>query len=243
MSHGFTFNGVSSASLGVTMKSKNRQILPLANDSYLQIPGRQGSYLYPRELADRVIELDCGILQNSLENLRVKMRLISAWLYTANRASLSFDDEPGISYQAKLDKAIDLAQLYTMGTFTLEFRCEPLAYGTLQTANFVTDAVTVNNAGTFPALPIFDATFTTTATEWKAILGSSYVRVVNAFAIGNTLEIDCNTGKVLVNGTAAMNLLDWQNSVFFALAVGNNTLTITPAGKCTATAKWIPRWL
>jgi predicted phage tail component-like protein len=243
MSHGFTFNGISSASMGVTMKSKNRQLQPLANDSYLQIPGRQGSYLYPRELADRVILLDCGIVQDTLENLRIKLRAISAWLYTANRASLSFDDEPGISYQAKLDVATDLTQLYTMGTFTLSFLAEPLAYGTQQTASFIADAVTVTNTGTFTSLPIFDATFTAAATEWKAILGSSYVRVVNAFAIGNTLEVDCNTGKVFINGVQAMQLLDWQNTIFFALAVGSNTMTITPAGVCTATVKWTPRWL
>jgi phage-related protein len=103
--------------------------------------------------------------------------------------------------------------------------------------------VTVNNAGTYPAVPIFDAIFTATATEWKAILGSSYVRVVNSFAIGSTLEVDCNTGKVLVNGAVAMSLLDWQDSSFFALAVGSNTLTITPTGKCTATVKWTPRYL
>ncbi len=243
MSYGFTFNGTHCSVYGVVMKSKNRQVLPGINDSYLQIPGRQGSYLFPRELADRTIELDCGLVQDTMENLRSKLRQVAAWLYTTDRQSLSFDDESGIYYMAKLDDVVDLDQFFTMGKSTLKFRCEPLGYGAEVQANFANDAVTVTNSGTFEAYPVFSATFTAAATEWKVTLGGKYLRVVRNFAVNDILDINCLTGSVLVNGVRALVSLDWENSEFFALAVGNNALIITPTGKCTATVTFSPRWL
>lgn len=240
---GFTFNGTHSSAHGIAMLSKNRQALPAVNDAYMQVSGRHGTQLFPGELSDRVISIECGLAAASPENLRAKMRDIAAWLYTTGRVSLIFDDEPGWSYLAKLEGSIDPKQVSTMSEFGLSFRCEPFAYGAEQQNSFVSDAVTVNNTGTFEALPIFNAVFTATATEWKVTLGTKFVRVVHNFAINDTLEVNCVTGAVLINGARAMDKLDWQNSEFFALAKGNNSLSITPTAKCTATVKHTPRWL
>ena len=225
------------------MRSKNRQLLPEPNDRFIQVPGRQGSILFPRELADRRIELDCAFVEPSLADIRTKARDIAAWLHTTDRASLSFDDEPGKSYKGKLASAVDLDHIGRLGQFSLSFVCEPLAYGEQVTANFVSDSATVNNAGTCPTPAIIEATFTGAATEFKVTLGTKYVRVVHAFKLNDVLKIDTGTGAVLINGSRAMDKLDWQNSIFFELAVGYNTLSITPTGRCTAKVKYTPRWL
>ena len=225
------------------MRSKNRQLLPETNDRYIQVPGRQGSIHFPRELADRRIELDCAFVGSSLADIRAKVRDIAAWLHTDDRANLNFDDEPGKSYKGKLASAVDLDHTGRLGQFSLTFICEPLAYGTEATTNFANDSATVANAGTFPTPAIIEATFTGAASEFKVTLGTKYVRVVHDFVLNDTLKIDTGTGAVLINGTRAMDKLDWQNSIFFELAVGNNTLSITPIGKCTATVKHTPRWL
>ena len=225
------------------MRSKNRQLLPAPNDRYVQVPGRQGGILFPGELADRHIDLDCAVLGTSLPDLRAKARDIAAWLHTTDRASLSFDDEMGKTYRGKLASAVDFDHIGKMGRFSLSFVCEPLAYGEQVTTNFVNDMATVVNAGTYPTPAIIEATFTDAASEFKVALGTEYVRIVHAFVATNTLKIDTGTGAVLINGTRAMDKLDWQNSIFFELAVGNNTLSITPTGKCTATIKHTPRWL
>lgn len=240
---GFTFNGQHSSTFGVAIKSKNRQLLPAVNDRYIEIPGRHGGFHFPGELQDRIIELECAFTGTSRQDLREKARQIAAWLYTAERAILSFDDEPGRYYMAKLDGAIDPEQLFVLATFTLTFRCEPLAYGAEVQADFVSDQATITNPGTFEALPIFNATFTAIASEWKVTLGTKYVRVVHSFQIGDTLEVNCATGAVLINGARAMDKLDWQNSEFFTLPPGTNTLEITPATVCTATVRFNPRWL
>jgi len=225
------------------MRSKNRQLLPELNDHYVQVPGKFGSILFPRELADRRIEIDCAFIEDSLTDLRTKARSIAAWLYTTDRAKLSFDDDPGKYYMAKLASAVDFEHLALMGQFSLSFVCEPLAYGEQVTTNFVNDMATVVNAGTYSAPAIIEAIFTAAASEFKVTLGTEYVRVVYDFNLNDTLKIDTGTGAVLINGTRAMDKLDWQNSIFFELAVGYNTLSITPTGKCTATIKHTPRWL
>jgi len=224
------------------MRSKNRQLLPEPNDRYVQVPGRQGGILFPRELADRRIDLDCAVLETSLPDLRVKARDIAAWLHTTDRAELSFDDEPGKYYRGKLALAVDFEHLATMGQFSLAFVCEPLAYGDQVTTDFVSDTANMDNAGTAPTPVIIDAEFTVVADEFIISLGDYYIRVVHDFQPGNTLHINTETALILINGSRALDKLDWHNSRFFKLAPGENNLTITPANVCTATAKYAPRW-
>lgn len=226
------------------MRSKNRQLLPGPNDRYVQVPGRQGAILYPRELNDRHIDLDCAFVEKNLPDLRARAREIAAWLHTTNRAILSFDDEPDKYCWGKLLLSVDFAHLATMGEFCLTFICEPLAYGAEVTADFTSDTVTVNNTGTFKSPPAFAATFTAAAVEWKVTgLGGNYIRVVHDFQIGDTLEVNAATGAILINDTRAMDKLDWANSRWFPLRVGESTLNIVPTGICTTRVSWIPRYL
>jgi phage-related protein len=174
---------------------------------------------------------------------RGKVWEISAWLYTEERKILTVDDEPGKYYVGKVEDQVDLEQAFLLGKFQLVFRCEPFAYGAQVPVNFTNDAVTVNNAGTVATEPYFKTTFTSPATEWKITLGTDYCRVVHSFQIGDVLEIDFATGAVLLNGNRAMDKLDWQNSRFFTLAVGRNSLAITPTGKGTTLMKHTPKYL
>lgn len=226
------------------MRSKNRQLLPGPNDRYVQVPGRQGAILYPRELNDRHIDLDCAFVEKNLPDLRARAREIAAWLHTTSQAILSFDDEPEKYYWGKLLLSVDFANLATMGEFRITFVCEPLAYGAEVTADFVNDTVTVNDTGTFESPPVFTATFTAAAAEWKVTgPGDNYIRVVHDFQIGDTLEVNAATGAILINGTRAMDKLDWANSRWFPLRVGENVLNIAPTGVCATRVAWVPRYL
>lgn len=239
---GITFNSIHSSTFGLGAKVK-RPLLPGNSDNYISPPGRAGSILFPGKPQDRFIPVDFGFMPASKALFRGKVWEISAWLYTEERKILTVDDEPGKYYVGKVEDQVDLEQAFLLGKFSLTFRCEPFAYGTEVTSNFVSDSVTVNNAGTRPTPAIIETTFTDTATEFKVTLGTKYVRVVHVFKLNDTLKIDSGTGAILINGTRAMDKLDWQNSRFFELATGNNTLSITPSGICTATVKYTPRWL
>ena len=111
-------------------------------------------------------------------------------------------------------------------------------------ANFVNDTVTANNQGTFESQPVFAATFTAAAAEWKVTgPGDNYIRVVHGFKSGDTLEVNAATGAILINSNRAMDKLDWQNSRWFPLRVGESTLNVTPTGVCTTRVSWVPRYL
>ena len=99
------------------MRSKNRQLLPETNDSYVQVPGRNGSILYPQGLRDRYIELDCAYVGEDLPDIRVKARDIAAWLYTEDREILSFDDEPNVYYRGKLAEKKKMKHIDKMAQF------------------------------------------------------------------------------------------------------------------------------
>lgn len=239
-----TFKGISSSTYDLGVKITSWSMVPASSDSYVDIPGRHGSYHFPGKRQDLLIGLECAFLGSSREDMYSKALGIGAWLYSEARDILSFDVLPGKYFIGKPDGEIDLEPAFILGKFPITFRCEPFAYGAEQQASFAADTVTVTNSGTFEALPIFTATFTAVAAEWKVTLGTKYVRVVRDFIIGDVLEVNCATGAVLVNGSRAMDDLDWQNSEFesFVLASGGNTLTITPAGVCTAQITFNPRW-
>ena len=239
---GITFNSKHSSIFGLGAKVK-RPLLPGNSDNYISPPGRSGSILFPGKPRDRFIPVDFGFMPASKALFRAKVWEIAAWVYTDEREVLTIDDEPGKYYIGKIEDQIDLEQAFVLGKFSVVFRCEPFAYGEQATSTFVSDSVTVTNAGTRPTPAIIEATFTGAASEFKVTLGTKYVRVVDSFVLNDTLKIDTGTGAVLINGTRAMDKLDWQNSVFFELAVGNNTLSITPTGRCTATVKHTPRWV
>lgn len=239
----YKFKGIDCSVYGVIVRDIKRPVLASTADSYSEIPQKEGSNLFPGKLQDKNIIIECMLIESDPLILRSTVRNIAAWLYSEKREKLEFTDEPGIYYMAKLASGFDMDQVIATGKFTAQFRCEPLGYGTEQTASFVNDMLTINNPGTYSALPIFTATFNAAANEWRAVLGSTYVRVVRNFITGDELEVDCSAGIIAVNGARDMLSFDWQYSRFFALPPGEATLTIAPAGVCNTTMKYTPRWL
>ncbi|MEN6391079.1 MAG: distal tail protein Dit [Syntrophomonas sp.] len=240
---GLTFNGVHSATFGLGVRVY-RPLLPGTSDNYVDIPGRAGSILYPGKPKDRLIPVEFGFMPGSRALFRSRVWEISAWLGTEERKILIIDDEPDKIYIAKPEGQVDLEQAFLLGKFTVVFRAEPYTYGSEQNQAFVNDAAAITNSGTVETPPRLSVIFTAAAAEWKAALVTGeYIRIVHNFVATDTLEIDCKTGAIYHNGTRAMNLLDWQNSILFSLAKGENTLAITPTGKCNAIIYWTPRYL
>jgi len=162
MAYGFSYNGKHSDTFGIIMHSKNRVMFPARNDKYEEIPGRDGSILFPGAFADRFIELECGLAKKSLSELRKTLRQIAAWLSTSGKAQLIFDDEPDLYYLGRIANQIDLEQTMALGRFTFQFRCAPLAFsvGGYEIEEWLTTVHTmqVNNEGTYDALPVITIT-------------------------------------------------------------------------------------
>ncbi|MFZ3132889.1 MAG: distal tail protein Dit [Desulfosporosinus sp.] len=261
MERGFTLNGQHCSGLGVVMESKTVPIITGSNDAYLQVPGRDGSYMFPRELADGAIPIACGILTATAIELMIAKRQIAAWVYSEQKVQLIFDDEPDKYYLVKYNGAIGLDKMKTpgMGKFTLVFRCDPSAYSVnplnrefndpvflapfMAIATDPIGSMILNNSGTKEAFPVFTVTFIAVATEIKIANGSDYVRVVRTFAEGDVLVVNCGLGKITLNGLREMASLDWQNSKFFSIAPGLTTLTVLPTNASITSVQFIERWL
>lgn len=236
-----TFNSILSTSKNIIIKDVKRPVKAVLNDKFQELPGKHGSYLIPGKFKDSSIKVEIAMEEVSLAAVRSKVRELATWLHTTDWAILIFSDEPDLYWLAKCTNIEDLEQTVLVGETVIEFRVQPLAYGTEIATDFVGDTVTVDNIGSVEIYPRFLVTFTASATEWKVSNTSGqYARIVDDFVLGDVLSIDSATGAILKNGVRAMNNLDWQNSRFFALTPGDNTLSITPTGKCTCQVKFDP---
>jgi len=268
MAYGFTFNSQSSKSFGIVMRSKNRQLLPPARDQYKEIPGMDGSHLFPDSLTDRRIDIDCSIAGTSLLDLRQKARQIAAWLYTTARAKLIFDDEPGVFYWAKLANQVDLQQTIALGKFTLQFRCLPYAYSVspviVEQELASGESITLANAGTANT-PVFIEITNPAVTGYAAfpalgagicpdvsmtLLNQGVALTVNGeicsflgpIDVGKKVYIDTDRMTVQLDGS---NALRYHDGGFPVLVAGDSTVVYTSPNGCRAKVKinYNERWL
>jgi predicted phage tail component-like protein len=241
---GFSFNGVHCSDYGLQVTYIKRPGHPTVRDQYTEIPGMDGSLFSAGPLSDQNVEIGCQIIATDIFDLRHKIRLMTGWLYTVEQQQLVCDDEPGIAYRGKVASQFIPDEVLRVGKFAIVFRCEPTAYGDLVQADFAGDTVTVSNGGTYKAWPVFRAEIIAACTEWRVALGADYVRIVHDFVVGDTIDIDCATGVVSVNGLRAMDKLDWEhNADEFTLPPGESTLSILPTGVSTANISYIERWV
>lgn len=236
------------AELGIAILHESKvPILPETRDRTLTIPGRHGAYDFGAELGPRLFELECVIVARNRDELQQRVReLVSHLMDPSGRPRVLQLrlSEPDKYYNVRYAGSLPVERIASLGRFTLPLVAhDPFAYGDEQQAAFVNDSITVTNAGTAETYPRFSVTFNASASEWKVTLGTKYVRVVRSFSAGETLDVNCATGAIAVNGTTNISYLDWQNSEYFALLLGDNVLTVEPTGVCNTTIFWNPRWL
>ncbi|SNR95381.1 putative phage tail component, N-terminal domain-containing protein [Anaerovirgula multivorans] len=130
MANGIRFKGIHSSTLSLTIRTINRPILPLVMDEYVEMPGRNGSILFPGALSDRMIELEISTVEKNIPELREKSHQIAEWLHSEGREPLIFDDELQYTYTAKVTGQIDLQQFNSSGKMNVTFRCLPFVTAT-----------------------------------------------------------------------------------------------------------------
>lgn len=131
----FTFRGRRSYDdFGVVMQSKDRTVLPEKRRRQIEIPGRHGQYDFEGSVYDdRMITLSCFLDGAGFTDFRERVRQVAYWL--CEPGLLTFDDEPSLSYHARIYSAIPLEQALSAGLFTLSFECYPLAGGAEKTVS------------------------------------------------------------------------------------------------------------
>lgn len=133
----FTFNGITSQSLGLVAKSISRPILPPIRPRTVEINGVSGIYDYGRVAhTTRMITMQIGwITKTDYYAYRAKTHDIAAWLDTETWSDLIINDEPDKCYKARVVGGVNLEQLYKLGRAEVTFECQPYAYALLGTGD------------------------------------------------------------------------------------------------------------
>jgi predicted phage tail component-like protein len=264
---GCIFNLIHSSTLGLVMRSTNRQLLPATRDEYVYSTMVDGSYHFPEGLEDRFIEVEFGFVESTTKNLRLKARKIADYLYTTQRQVLSFDDEPDKYYMAKVSNQLDLEPQIRAGRFTVTFRCLPFAYANAN-AYDNDPALLYDNGVQYDSEEMYD---NPTGFEWgysrhrsglynysnhKApmklkiegtvtnpkIVNESTLEEISLPSISSgTLEFDSEKEIVTING---VNALKDMSGVFLMLASGDNGLVFQGSSpNATVTYQWKHKFL
>ena len=154
----FTYNGISSADMGVRIQSKNIYSVPKYDVTSLSIPGRDGDLIVPGGRFPNVtVTYTCFIPAKSIAELAQKITTVKGWLYTEPDRYHTLTDTYDTAFfrKAVISNKLDIGeQCKKIGTFTVTFSCYPFKYsfeGQIKTQH--TESFTLINPYPFKAKP------------------------------------------------------------------------------------------
>lgn len=102
----------------------------------------------------------------------------------------------------------------------------------------------VMNTGTAETFPKITATFNQTADDMTItnLTTGKFAKVEKSFVPGDVLVIDCEKGRVEVNGEDERRSFPVEAD-FFPLVVGENKIAVAPANVAVVDVEWTERWL
>lgn len=126
------YNGVSSASLGIRIQSKNVYSAPKYDSSFTTIPGRNGDLISPNGRYSNVnISYTCYVPAKSIVELSDKLTIIKNWLYKEPDRYHDLTDSYDTKFRrrAVFNSKLDITdEAMKIGVFTLTFSCVPFRY-------------------------------------------------------------------------------------------------------------------
>jgi len=230
----------------ILARGHRHDILPTVDNKFVTVPGKSGAYKGYSRFGTRVFSLPLVFLENKPIDLQEKIRdfadKFTDFSGKIKEIKIQFDYED-VWYKAIIDGDLTPTRINGVGEFNLNLIAyDPFAYGLEKTYDFINDQVTLQNIGTANAFPVFNVTFTASATEFKVLLGDKFVRVIRNFLAGDQLIIDSKTRKVIYNSLINMPLLDLK-SRWFELMAGENTMNVTPTDVANVEVTFQERWL
>lgn len=148
--------------LNIDILEVNRPVFPKTSDSYEDVPGRNGSYLFPGWVTDQIITVRAMLIDATRATVRTRLRTVAAKLRSEDYAQLSFDDEPNVYYMAKVSEQVPLtADGKEFGEFVIYFHCLPLAFEVTEQVTTLesqsgANTATVTNNGTYESIPVIE---------------------------------------------------------------------------------------
>lgn len=239
----FNFKGLTCDSQGLKERNPIHTILPPIEAKTIELPSMHGGFDFGRRYGMREIEIEVYLTSTSYENMRTKVRDIAKWLNSSKLEKLYFSDEPDKYYMARLVDSSVLDELYLYGETTLKFLCPmPFAISNTNATGTLTSGGTkqVTLQGSIESYPIFTITFTASKSSYSISCGDYLIDLADNFAIGDVVVVNCETGKITVNGSTRQNILTLVSDLI-VFKDGANDVTCDSGANVTYSYK--QRWL
>lgn len=245
-----TFNNIDIPSF-IKVRAVEFTVLPSISHNFKQVAGGRGLLEAGTSIGGKVLKMKILIVPEANKSLTEMSREFAYWLRGNNfkTSSLVISDESTMTYQAKVNTAVDISDLIFVGEGEVEF-IVPSGVAKSNTTVPVTinagaSKITVNYNGTAPTNPVI--TWTPSATLTNATLNlvcvetGHKVSLTGNFTAGQTITIDCSK-KVVKRGTSVdMKLVNFDSD--WITLDGRSTYNITWNQAGTYTCSCDEYWL
>lgn len=219
---GFSFDGVTSKSMGIASRMATENRVPELKNRTISMAGRDGLIDLGASLSERVIEISCFIPpKRTMAGLLQCKDDIVSWLSPDKGVcELKLDTEPGRVYYARLQNGVAFERMVRLAaTFDLAFFCpDPFGYAAED------EVFTISEAGSHTVRRRLGNLYSNPVYRLKGILASGAGRYISITTNGMELKISnavLSASETLVVDTAKMTA--WVED-----AVGNTLRNALP---------------
>lgn len=243
------WNGVSSTTIPeFVCGNPIRSLLGVSRGSFVEIPGRAGSWYFGEQRGRRKIVLPCFVLSETFPTARRDaLTAVADWLDLTVQAKLILGDEPTVYYDAVLLSAPDVQEWREKGgMFDLEFSVEPYSNEIDVTSYSVNPTSGVLFTHDFnlglPTRPIIEVTPTdgVSISGFTLQINDRTIQYGSVLGTGTTVTIN-GLGLAVLSGTnddsnvtgtydPAVRLMSQVTGQFPLLDPGVNSVTFTKLG-------------
>lgn len=222
--YGITFNESQSATAvpDVIFTSVRRPFRATVRDEYVEVPGRESSWLFTQPAGDGEIEIDFIIVASSNADRRAAVRSLAAWTRTPTRAPMVIDDETDRFWWAKLDSESGISEAINLGRGTLNFRCLPYAEAVStseETSSATTHTFNVSGDANIEMLPVIEITMTAGAASGVEMeINGTVLGTREALVVSDVRTFSCLSATVTEGANA--------DDEFIAGGYANDTLAM-----------------
>ena len=184
---GFSFDGISSKSMGIASRMTTENRVPELKNRTISMAGRDGLLDLGASLSERVIEISCFIppKRTVAELLECKDEIVSWLSPDKGLCALVLDTEPGRVYYARLQEGVAFEKVVRFSTtFDLAFFCpNPFGYAAED------EVFTITAAGSHTVRRRLGNLYSNPIYRLKGILTSGAGRYINITTNGVELKI------------------------------------------------------
>lgn len=128
--HSIVWNGVNSSTIaGFVAGPITRQLLGERRNTYVPIPGLEGSWVFPEKSGRRGISVECFVFTPTFAARRDAVTEVADWLDSIDGdGQLILGDQTDVFYMATLDTVPDVDEWRELGKFSLRWLAQPYSY-------------------------------------------------------------------------------------------------------------------